>query len=46
VIVAEAGRGVGGFGFFEHLRVGLPIALATTCIGTAYVLLAYSLGGW
>jgi Na+/H+ antiporter NhaD/arsenite permease-like protein len=37
VIVAEAGRGVGGLGFWEHLRVGLPIALATTALGTAWL---------
>lgn len=46
VIVAEAGAKVGGFGFFEHLRVGLPVALATTLLGTGYVLLAHSFGGW
>src|SRR5690606_39114922 len=27
VIVAEAGRDVGSFGFWEHLKVGAPIAV-------------------
>lgn len=38
VIVAEAGRDVGGIGFREHLRVGLPIGLVTTALGTAWLL--------
>ncbi|MEZ4237486.1 MAG: SLC13 family permease [Myxococcota bacterium] len=37
VIVAEAGREVGSFGFWEHLRVGAPIALVTTLLGTLWL---------
>jgi Na+/H+ antiporter NhaD/arsenite permease-like protein len=37
IIVAEAGRDVGGIGFVEYLRVGLPLALATTAIGVAWL---------
>lgn len=38
VIVAESGREVGGLGFFQHLRVGLPLALLTTVMGTAWLI--------
>lgn len=38
VIVAESGREVGGMGFFQHLRVGLPLALLTTLMGTAWLI--------
>lgn len=37
IIVAEKGREVGGLGFWAYLRVGLPLALATTLVGTAWV---------
>jgi Na+/H+ antiporter NhaD/arsenite permease-like protein len=37
VIVAEAAHDIGGFGFFEHLKVGAPLALLTTAIGTAWL---------
>jgi Na+/H+ antiporter NhaD/arsenite permease-like protein len=37
IIVAEAGRDVGGIGFFEYLRVGLPLALATTLLGVLWL---------
>jgi Na+/H+ antiporter NhaD/arsenite permease-like protein len=37
VIVAEKGREVGGLGFWQYLRVGLPLALLTTGIGTLWV---------
>lgn len=37
IIVAEAGREVGGLGFFQYLRVGAPIALLTTAFGTAWL---------
>lgn len=37
IIVAEAARDEGGIGFLEHLRVGLPLALATTLAGTLWV---------
>jgi Na+/H+ antiporter NhaD/arsenite permease-like protein len=39
IIVAESARDIGGIGFFEYLRVGLPLALVTTAIGTAWLLL-------
>lgn len=38
VIVAESARSVGGMGFLSHLRVGLPLALATTGLGTIWLL--------
>lgn len=34
VIVAEKAREDGGLGFWEYLKVGLPIAVATTLVGT------------
>jgi Na+/H+ antiporter NhaD/arsenite permease-like protein len=37
IIVAEAGRDVGGIGFFEYLRVGLPLALGTTVLGVLWL---------
>ncbi|QED26818.1 anion transporter [Microvenator marinus] len=37
IIVAQAGNEVGGFGFWQHLRVGLPIALSTTCVGLVWI---------
>jgi len=39
VIVAEAGRDVGGIGFWEYLRVGLPVALSTTLLGVVWLVL-------
>lgn len=41
VIVAEAGRDVGGIGFRQQLRVGAPIAIVTTAIGTAWLLVVH-----
>jgi Na+/H+ antiporter NhaD/arsenite permease-like protein len=38
IIVAEAGRPVGGIGFWQYLRVGLPLALASTLLGVAWLL--------
>jgi Na+/H+ antiporter NhaD/arsenite permease-like protein len=38
VIVAEAARPLGGLGFWEYLRIGLPLALTTTALGTAWLL--------
>jgi Na+/H+ antiporter NhaD/arsenite permease-like protein len=38
VIVAEAGRDVGGLPFWSYLRVGFPLAIATTALGTAWLL--------
>jgi Na+/H+ antiporter NhaD/arsenite permease-like protein len=37
VIVAEAGRDVGGIGFWQYLRVGLPLAILTTLLGAAWI---------
>jgi Na+/H+ antiporter NhaD/arsenite permease-like protein len=41
IIVAEKGREVGGLGFWEYLRVGAPLTLATTALGTAWLLLVW-----
>lgn len=38
VIVAERGREVGGLGFLAYLKVGAPLALLTTAIGTAWLI--------
>lgn len=38
IIVAERGRAVGGLGFFPYLRVGLPLALFTSMLGTLWLL--------
>jgi Na+/H+ antiporter NhaD/arsenite permease-like protein len=40
IIVAEAGREVGGLGFWPYLRVGAPLALFTTAMGVAWVAFA------
>jgi Na+/H+ antiporter NhaD/arsenite permease-like protein len=42
VIVAERGRDVGGLAFVPYLRVGLPLAIATTAVGTAWLLLVHA----
>lgn len=39
VIVAEAGRDIGGLGFLDHLKVGLPLALLTTLFGALWIAL-------
>jgi Na+/H+ antiporter NhaD/arsenite permease-like protein len=44
IIVAEAGRDVGGMGFWQYLRVGFPLALSTTLLGLAWLLLVT--GNW
>jgi Na+/H+ antiporter NhaD/arsenite permease-like protein len=38
IIVAEAGRSVGGIGFWQYLRVGLPLSIVTTLLGVAWLL--------
>jgi len=43
IIVAESARRVGGLGFVQHLRVGLPVALITTAMGAGWIAL---FGGW
>jgi Na+/H+ antiporter NhaD/arsenite permease-like protein len=45
IIVAERGRALGGLPFWAHLRVGLPLALGTTALGTAWLLLVHRAGG-
>jgi Na+/H+ antiporter NhaD/arsenite permease-like protein len=37
VIVAENARDVGGIGFWQYLRVGAPLAILTTLIGTIWL---------
>src|SRR5262245_9282185 len=41
VIVAEAGRDVGGIGFWDYLRVGFPLAISTTLLGVAWLAWIY-----
>lgn len=38
IIVAEKARSVGGMGFFEYLKVGAPVAILTTLVGTMWIL--------
>jgi len=42
VIVAEKSQRIGGLGFWEYLKAGLPIALLTTAFGTAWLVLVAS----
>lgn len=37
IIVAESARDLGGFGFWQYLKVGLPVALLTTGLGTLWL---------
>jgi Na+/H+ antiporter NhaD/arsenite permease-like protein len=37
VIVAEKSREVGGVGFFDYLRIGVPLTLISTAIGVAWL---------
>jgi Na+/H+ antiporter NhaD/arsenite permease-like protein len=37
IIVAEAGHDVGGIGFWQYLKVGVPLTLVTTLVGVAWV---------
>ncbi len=39
VIVADKARSDGGLGFLEYLRVGLPLAILTTAVGTVWLVL-------
>jgi Na+/H+ antiporter NhaD/arsenite permease-like protein len=41
IIVAERGRSVGGLEFLPYLRVGFPLAVLTTALGTAWLLLIH-----
>lgn len=38
VIVAEKSQRIGGLAFREYLRAGIPVAVVTTAIGTAWLL--------
>jgi Na+/H+ antiporter NhaD/arsenite permease-like protein len=38
VIVAESARDLGGIGFFDYLKVGFPLAIVTTVLGTLWLL--------
>ncbi|MCA9520167.1 MAG: hypothetical protein KC609_04320, partial [Myxococcales bacterium] len=37
VIVAESARDIGGIGFVEYLKVGVPLALTTSCLGAIWL---------
>ncbi len=39
IIVAEKGREIGGIGFWEYLKVGFPLAIITTLLGTVWLLI-------
>jgi Na+/H+ antiporter NhaD/arsenite permease-like protein len=41
IIVAEAGRDVGGIGFWDYLKIGVPVALSTTLLGVVWLAVAY-----
>ena len=41
IIVAESAREIGGLGFFQYLRVGLPLAVLTTLLGTVWLLAVF-----
>lgn len=38
IIVAEGAREIGGLGFVDHLKIGVPLTLLTTAVGTAWLL--------
>lgn len=39
IIVAEAARDIGGLGFWQHLRIGAPVALLTSLLGALWLAL-------
>ena len=39
IIVAESAREIGGIGFWDYLKVGVPLALLTTAMGTGWLCL-------
>ncbi|NUN16052.1 MAG: anion transporter [Myxococcales bacterium] len=41
IIVAEKARHIGGIGFWDHARVGIPITLATTAVGILWLVLIH-----
>ena len=38
IIVAEAAHDIGGIGFWQYFRLGLPLALLTTLVGALWVI--------
>jgi len=42
VIVAERAEAVGGLRFLEYLKVGVPVALATTLVGALLLVLIHA----
>jgi Na+/H+ antiporter NhaD/arsenite permease-like protein len=40
IIVAENARQIGGIGFLDHLKVGLPLAVITTLVGVVWLVVA------
>jgi Na+/H+ antiporter NhaD/arsenite permease-like protein len=43
IIVAEGARDIGGMGFFEYLKVGLPLAIITTAVGALWMSLFFAI---
>lgn len=41
IIVAESARDIGGIGFLEHLKVGLPLAIVTTLVGVVWLVILF-----
>jgi Na+/H+ antiporter NhaD/arsenite permease-like protein len=41
IIVAESARDLGGLPFWAYLRVGFPLAVLTTALGTAWMIAVY-----
>jgi Na+/H+ antiporter NhaD/arsenite permease-like protein len=41
IIVAESARDIGGIGFLEYLKLGLPLAVITTLIGAIWLVLVF-----
>jgi Na+/H+ antiporter NhaD/arsenite permease-like protein len=42
IIVAESARDIGGIGFGEYLRVGVPLALLTTLLGVLWLVFVFT----
>lgn len=43
IIVAEGGAGVGGLPFWRYLKIGLPLAIATTLMGALWLAFVWRL---
>ena len=41
IIVAESARDIGGIGFFDYLKVGLPLAIITTLVGLIWLVVLF-----